>query len=515
MTSTHLLLAVMLAAGPDAIVVPNRSIDGVTLGASVSELVGFTVSDTHRWERGPLTAFVSGDRVDGLLRTLSNGDTLTVIDGSNVRRAIAGNVFKLAEQVGTCGAIEVAEGGSAIPCAGLQLEMAGPRLQMLVRVGAGAKAPKVVCTRYAEAPERAWTVGLGDRVCYGDAVFTSETTVDQARTAIHSASEVVPDPIGERLRAQSLHLLFTNKRLVRVELNPPEPAAAAPAGHQELPPPAPWGGCDASRIDDCRSRCARNDLQSCATLGGLLAPSAEAIPFMKRACEGHVAMACFNLGLSYERGHGIKKDFVLARQAHLTGCQLGDAKACGNLGYLLRKGLGGAEEKNRAAALFEQSCQMGNGLACTALAGMRADGEGLPKDPNRAIGFYLRGCDLGQGAGCDNVGVMLMHGDGVPVDNARAFKLFQRACEMDYGNACANAGSFLQSGKQGIEKDSHRAKQAFEKACRLGNAGGCTWVGIMMSAGDGVPKDVPGALRFLERGCHLGDSQGCDMLKKR
>ena len=86
---------------------------------------------------------------------------------------------------------------------------------------------------------------------------------------------------------------------------------------------------------------------------------------------------------------------------------------------------------------------------------------------------------------------------------------------MDYGNACANAGSLLQSGKHGIEKDSHRAKQAFEKACRLGNAGGCTWVGIMMSAGDGVPTDVRGAIRYLERGCHLGDSQGCEMLKKR
>lgn len=70
-----------------------------------------------------------------------------------------------------------------------------------------------------------WTRGTlvvmpAEQPCLGREVFTSQTTLDEAQCAMVMASEVVPDPLGQRLRSRRLHLSFTDQRLVRVEAVP-------------------------------------------------------------------------------------------------------------------------------------------------------------------------------------------------------------------------------------------------------------------------------------------------------
>ncbi len=506
-------LAPVAAAQNVAVVAgPRGSLDGIALGASLRELAGFTVEDGDWMRKGPLRARLADGRVAALQRTVATGDALRFTDGARqVTIDVTDRSTAVAEAIGTCGPIEPAEGASTIHCAGVHLVLGGQGLS--VRLDANSKAPTDRCTVYPDG-SGTWTVTAADRFCLGEQVFTAETTLAQAQRAIHMASEVVPDPAGERLRSGRTHLIFQRNRLVRIELGggspPPTPPAAPAPGLQ-----ARESRCGPGRVDDCRTACSSGDVEACATAGGLLSPDAAAVPLLQRACDGGSGMGCFNLGLTLEKGWSVAIDLPQARATYARGCQAGHGKSCGNLGALQLKGLGGPVDRAQGLRAHEKGCELGNGISCTALAYALADGTGVAKNAAKAERLFLRACDLGEGSGCDGFGVKLSRGDGYPVDQRRAYELFERACGNGNASGCANAGALLQGGNGPVARDRPLAKRRYEQACALGNGPGCTWVGIMLIAGDGVPQDARTGLQFVEKGCRLGDEKGCELARRK
>jgi TPR repeat protein len=51
---------------------------------------------------------------------------------------------------------------------------------------------------------------------------------------------------------------------------------------------------------------------------------------MEKACQRHVATACYEFGILYEEGIGVKKDIEKAKAYYSQACKDGYDKACTN-----------------------------------------------------------------------------------------------------------------------------------------------------------------------------------------
>ncbi|WP_143541464.1 tetratricopeptide repeat protein, partial [Rodentibacter genomosp. 1] len=83
----------------------------------------------------------------------------------------------------------------------------------------------------------------------------------------------------------------------------------------------------------------------------------------KSAEQGH-ANAQFNLGLMYEKGRGVKQDYIQAKKWYEKASEQKHAAATTNLGYLYENGYGTRQDKYKARELYGKGCDLGNQIGC-------------------------------------------------------------------------------------------------------------------------------------------------------
>lgn len=84
----------------------------------------------------------------------------------------------------------------------------------------------------------------------------------------------------------------------------------------------------------------------------------------QEACEGGEVKGCARLGVLYERGHGVEKNYSEAAKYYEIACNRLDATSCFNLGSLYERGLGVREDLIRAHELYVTACDSGEPDAC-------------------------------------------------------------------------------------------------------------------------------------------------------
>jgi localization factor PodJL len=72
-----------------------------------------------------------------------------------------------------------------------------------------------------------------------------------------------------------------------------------------------------------------------------------------------LAPAQFRLGGLYEKGTGVKKDLIRARDLYLAAAEKGNGKAMHNLAVLYAEGIDGAPDYTNAAAWFRKAADHG------------------------------------------------------------------------------------------------------------------------------------------------------------
>ena len=98
-------------------------------------------------------------------------------------------------------------------------------------------------------------------------------------------------------------------------------------------------------LAEIRPKAEKGDAQSQAALGkallfgerGMTKDEAEAAKWLRKAAEQNVAVAQYNLGVSYENGRGVAKDEVEAVKWYRKAAEQNHAAAQYNLGLLLRE----------------------------------------------------------------------------------------------------------------------------------------------------------------------------------
>ena len=89
-----------------------------------------------------------------------------------------------------------------------------------------------------------------------------------------------------------------------------------------------------------------------------------AAKYYTKACDDGVIEGCFNLGVMYADGEGVKQNYNKAATLFAMACDGGIAGACNNLGLMFELGKGVKQDESAAAAYYQMACQQGEQIGC-------------------------------------------------------------------------------------------------------------------------------------------------------
>ena len=86
----------------------------------------------------------------------------------------------------------------------------------------------------------------------------------------------------------------------------------------------------------------------------------KAAQLLQKACDGGNALGCYNLGVLYAKGQGVRQDYQKAAQLYQKACDGGNAVGCYNLGVLYKN----SQSFSTAKQYYGKACDLGLQLGC-------------------------------------------------------------------------------------------------------------------------------------------------------
>jgi TPR repeat protein len=83
-------------------------------------------------------------------------------------------------------------------------------------------------------------------------------------------------------------------------------------------------GCEIGVVEDCASLAQMLRKRP----DGLPADPAVSVPYYTKACDGGIAVACYELGNLYLKGSGVKQDTARSVELLKKACAAGDQRGC-------------------------------------------------------------------------------------------------------------------------------------------------------------------------------------------
>lgn len=157
------------------------------------------------------------------------------------------------------------------------------------------------------------------------------------------------------------------------------------------------------------------------------ADDAAAYQLYTKAAKGGVVMSYFRLGQMSEQGRGVKADAAEAKYYY--------GVAASELGVFAQKG--DANSQNTLAALYE-------------------NGKGVAQNYAKAVQWYRQAANQGMAEAQFNVGRMFMAGIGVDKNDTEAMGWFRRAAQQGYSKAQTVLDQLVQAGVGSVAMVSSR-----------------------------------------------------------
>ncbi len=140
-------------------------------------------------------------------------------------------------------------------------------------------------------------------------------------------------------------------------------------------------------------------------------------------------------------------DYITAAELFKKACDSGYAAGCNNLGVLYESGQGVSRNYSMAVKLFEKACEksVNNGV-CYKFVGlfniMYTTNIGTKQDYSFDAKIFKEYCNSNNNEkiaiGCNNLGLLYINGEGVKRNYAIAGRLFRKACNSGNDDACFN-----------------------------------------------------------------------------
>lgn len=115
------------------------------------------------------------------------------------------------------------------------------------------------------------------------------------------------------------------------------------------------------------------------------------------------ASAQYNMGVLYDRGYGVDRDYAKARQWYEKAAAQHYARAEHNLGIMYEAGKGVPRDLGKAAHWFRRGADDGQTASQNNLAVLYMKGEGVPQNTGKAAFWAARAAAGGNSAAIDNL----------------------------------------------------------------------------------------------------------------
>jgi TPR repeat protein len=172
-----------------------------------------------------------------------------------------------------------------------------------------------------------------------------------------------------------------------------------------------------------------------------------------------------NLGMFYELGDIVVKDYEKARVLYIKSAKQGLSIGQNNLGRIYENGYGIKKDYKEALKWFRKAAEQGNARGQTGVGRIYQYGYGVKKDSKEALKWYRKATEQGDSWGQFCIGFVYDNGYGVKKDYKEALKWYLMAAEQDLSSAQINLGHMYKKGK-GVEKNKTTAMYWFRKATK-------------------------------------------------
>lgn len=224
---------------------------------------------------------------------------------------------------------------------------------------------------------------------------------------------------------------------------------------------------------------------------------------------------CQNLlGIWYNKGIGIEKNYELALEWYKKSSEQEYAKAYSNLGDLYYYGEGVGEDLEKAVEYYTIGANLNSPICMYNLAYCYYSGEGVEKDERKAFDLYKKSAELGYCPAQEELGKIYKRGlMGKKESPKMSFNWYFKAAEQGSDTGEFYMGYFYAKG-YGVKKDVNQSFEWYSKAVKHGNPHALNNFAYCYEQGIGTSIDLPKAAYYYEKAAKMGNTTAQKNLAK-
>jgi uncharacterized protein len=229
----------------------------------------------------------------------------------------------------------------------------------------------------------------------------------------------------------------------------------------------------------------------------------DATTFFKQAAEAGDDHAMTYLGIFYEVGAGVSKDYQQALYWYERAVDAGNADAMNKIGQLYENGTGVTKNYVQARHWYARSAALGNKDGSFYLAELYANGRGVPRDSSQARKWFER-ASSGSPQTMGDIGSLYEFGSFLPQDSKEALWWYEKAAAGAYPDAMTRLGVMYESGDV-VAQDYVKARSWYEKSAALSNSESMHYLGELYAKGQGIAQDYQKARYWYQKSSDAGE----------
>lgn len=246
--------------------------------------------------------------------------------------------------------------------------------------------------------------------------------------------------------------------------------------------------------------CFRNDFVAAMSLYRTAANKRDA---------GTQASAETRIGILYEWGLGVPRDFAEAWKWFLEAANRGDGFAQAYIGDYYFRGIGRSRSFTDALHWYRAAADKGVPLGISQVGWIYLNGFGVAPDLAEARRWYKKGAMLDSPASEYQLG--WMYGHIAPLDYAEAMKWYRKAAGHGHATAQNNIG-FLYENGLGVQVDYRAAAKWYSVAASADEPRSMFHLGTLYERGLGVQRDPTMAEYYMKQAALAGDGDALKWL---
>jgi uncharacterized protein len=171
----------------------------------------------------------------------------------------------------------------------------------------------------------------------------------------------------------------------------------------------------------------------------------------------------FDLGLRYDNGDGVLRDFEAALYWYRRASINGNSGAFNNMGVIFSDPDSGKFDESKAIQCYQKAAELGSAFGMLNLADYLMDGTGIRKNVKRAINLLKSAAEKENGHSMAKLGDLYYNGKVVNLDYSEAYRWYSEAASQNLARGYFGLGLLYGQGL-GVAKDLDLAKSYFEKS---------------------------------------------------